>query len=120
MLNVGTWDRRAVWLGLALAAALAGSARAGSEIGSVVTAPGITLPVTTSTVTLPPSTTLRVSTTTLTLPPLTSTTVTLPVTTTIRLPLTTTTVTLPPSTTLPRAAARRLGHPPSTPPTANQ
>ena len=125
-----TWDRRAVWRGVALAAALTGSARAGAEIGSpsVVTVPGITLPLTTSTVTLPvttstaatttlplplttstvtlpplPTTTTlgRVSTTSLTLPLTTSTTVTLPITTTLPLPLTTTTVVPLPTTTLP-------------------
>ncbi len=126
MFNAWTWDRRAVWRAVALAAALTGSARAGAEIGSpsVVTVPDITLPLTTSTVALPvttstaatttlplpltttttvtlpplPTTTTlgRVSTTSLTLPLTTSTTVTLPITTTLPLPLTTTTVTLPP------------------------
>ena len=125
MFNAWTWDRRAVWRAVALAAALTGSARAGAEIGSpsVVTVPDITLPLTTSmvalpvttstaatttlplpittttSVTLPPlptTTTLgRVSTTSLTLPLTTSTTVVPLPTTTLPLPLTTTTVTLP-------------------------
>src|SRR2546428_1856084 len=123
MFNAWTWDRRAVWRGVALAAALTGSARAGAEIDSlaVVTVPGITLPLTTSTVTtsttvlllttttlllhltttavppppLPTTTLGRVSTTSLTLP-LTTSTIVVPLpTTTLPLPLTTTTVTLP-------------------------
>src|SRR3989442_381479 len=137
MFNAWTWDRRAVWRGVALAAALTASARAGAEIDSlaVVTVPGITLPPTTSTVTLPvttstaasttlplplttttvtlplPTTTLgRVSTTSLTLPPTTSTIVVPPTTTTLLLPLTSTTVTLPPlpTTTLGRVSTTSL------------
>src|SRR6266436_5211745 len=138
MFNAWTWDRRAVWRGVALAAALTGSQRAGAEIDSlaVVTVPGITLPLTTSTVTLPvttstaatttlplplttttvtlpplPTTTLgRVSTTSLTLP-LTTSTIVVPLpTTTLPLPLTTTTVTLPPlpTTTLGRVSTTSL------------
>src|SRR5438552_3525555 len=107
MFNAWTWDRRAVWRGVALAAALTASARARAEIDplAVVTVPGIALPLTTSTVTLP-VTTSTAATTTLPLPLTTSTTVTLPITTTLPLPLTTTTVTLPSlptTTTLPQA-----------------
>src|SRR6266404_4262297 len=138
MFKARTWDRRAVWRGVALAAALTGSARAGAEIDSlaVVTVPGITLSLTTSTVTLPvttstastttlplplttttvtlpplPTTTLgRVSTTSLTLPVTTSTIVVSLPTTTLPLPLTTTTVTLPPlpTTTLGRVSTTSL------------
>ena len=96
MFNAWTWDRRAVWRAVALAAALTGSARAGAEIGSpsVVTVPGITLPLTTSTVTLPVTTSTAA-------------------TTTLPLPLTTTTVTLPPlpTTTLGRVSTPRSGAP---------
>src|SRR6266403_5455747 len=138
MFKARTWDRRAVWRGVALAAALTGSARAGVVIGSLsgVTVPGITLPLTTSTVTLPvttstaatttlplplttttvtlpplPTTTLgRVSTTSLTLPLTTSTIVVPPTTTALPLPLTATTVTLPPlpTTTLGRVSTTSL------------
>src|SRR5882724_11478327 len=100
MFNAWTWDRRAVWRGVALAAALTGSARAGAEIGplAVVTVPGITLPLTTSTVTLP-VTTSTAATTTLPLP----------------LTTTTTTVTLPPlpTTTLGRVSTTSLTLPPT-------